>query len=134
MAKITPQRYAQALYELTLDQDKKTLEKTIAFFVDHLVKNGQIGRGEQIIKAFEKYANRQNGLVTAKVTTAQPLPDSLLKEIKKMIIDVTAAQEVEVTTVQDEKLLGGFTIAAQDWRLDASLRQKLQNLNKVLIS
>ncbi len=134
MAKVTTKRYAQALYELTLDQDKSTIQKIIAAFVDHLAKTRQLSRAGQIVAALEKYANDQENIVTAVVTTARPINAQLLTDISDLIAKFSSAKTVEISTIQDDDLLGGFTVAAQDWRLDASLQQQLQNLNKALNS
>jgi len=134
MKKISPQRIAQALYELTIDQDKKDVVAVVDRFINWLAGNRQLSQASAIIAAFDRYADRQAGVVSATVTTATKLSAVLRHDIIALIKKQTVATTVELDEQTNEALLGGFSVAVDDLRIDASLKQKVADLHHHLIS
>ena len=66
-----------------------------------------------------------------KLTTAKELSADALDGIKaKLNASVNTDKNIELETVVNKKLMGGFIVQFGDRRYDASVANKLQNLRK----
>lgn len=90
------------------------------------------GRSEIIYgtaKEFLSQYNQHKNIVTAKVTSAAPLTDSVKAEIISKVKMVTGG-EVVLETAVNEKLIGGFILTVGDKQFDTSLASSLAKLKK----
>lgn len=91
-------------------------------------------RGEflpDIIRAFSDQYKQHVGIVTATLVLASPVADnSLLEQVKKIIIQQTGKKTVELTTEVDPTILGGFVLRFEDKLYNASIGHKLDLLKK----
>lgn len=126
MPKLLPRHYAKILYNLTKEaNDVNAATKEFLQFIQdkHATK-----KLPAIMKEFEEYAARQEGIVTAAVTTARELPEKLVQEAVEKILGSKA--RIKMST--DSELLGGLKIKTSSHEYDASLKGQLQQLEKSL--
>ena len=77
-----------------------------------------------------QYRKRQ-GISSVKLTTAKELSPEAIKGITdKLNASASTDKKIELETVVNEKLLGGFIVQFGDRRYDASVANKLLNLRK----
>lgn len=80
-----------------------------------------------IINAFEAMLARQRGEVSAAVTSAHPLSDAQVDELKA-ILRSKLGREARLETKVDPSLLGGLVVKVGSRMIDSSLRTKLDGL------
>lgn len=84
----------------------------------------------EVIVAFIKQYKEYNNIYTVKLTTPSVLSEEMKNLIVKKIQDTTEMQKIELETVADEKLIGGFVIQAGDKLIEASIAYDLKNIAK----
>lgn len=132
--KIKPKQYAIALYEAVHDAPKEKVGAVLASFVRILVKNNALRMAPQIIDYFRKFANRAEGIADLKVSSAEPIKENSLEEIKKSapILLGKKFKKINITEKVDPALLGGFVLEAEDTVFDASVKNKFRVLKNHL--
>ncbi len=80
-----------------------------------------------IIKAFERLVAQLRGEVSAQVTSARPLNDTQIEELKN-ILRSKLGREARLETKVDPSLLGGLVVKVGSRMIDSSLRTKLNGL------
>ena len=71
------------------------------------------------------------GSVLVRVKSARPLSKQSSDKIKKFMTEKTNAEHIELVSQIDEDLIGGAIISANDFVLDASLRNRLNKLKGI---
>jgi F-type H+-transporting ATPase subunit delta len=103
---------------------------TTATFIKLLVTKGRENVLPEITNAFVEQYNAVKGIYRIKLTTASPVGD----DIKNYIVDKVKAgsvmQNIELETVVDEELIGGFTLEMKDTLVDASILRDLKDIKK----
>lgn len=92
------------------------------------------GRSEILYPTAKEFLNQYNihkNVVKATVTSATTLSEQNLKQIREIVQEYTRG-EVELTTVVDPDLIGGFILKVGDRQIDTSLSGKLSKLRKTL--
>ncbi len=87
-----------------------------------------------IAQAFLAEYEQREGIVRAEVTTVVPLSEDLAKKLEERTQQITAAQQVLLTQKIDPALVGGYVLQVGDKQLDQSVRNKLNNFKKQLIT
>ncbi|MBI4946885.1 MAG: ATP synthase F1 subunit delta [Bacteroidetes bacterium] len=82
---------------------------------------------EAIAIEFVKQFKEHKKILTAIVTTASGLDESLRKKVMEVIKD-GGQSEVELMEKINEKLIGGFTLQVGDKRIDASIAKQIRKL------
>ncbi|HVY18608.1 MAG TPA: F0F1 ATP synthase subunit delta [Bauldia sp.] len=166
------ERYANALFELALDQnsipaveadltrfaalidesaDLKRLVRSPVFSSDEQLRavDAVLGKSEiggivanfvkvaagnrrlfavpEIITAFKRLAARQRGEVAAEVTSAEPLSDAHVADLKAAL-KASLGKDVSLSTHVDPSLIGGLIVKVGSRMIDGSLRTKLNSL------
>jgi F-type H+-transporting ATPase subunit delta len=83
----------------------------------------------RIRKEFDEMWAKENRLLPVSVTAAVELDKSLVKEIGKRIEDQTG-RKVELSSETDPEVLGGLVVQVGNMVLDASVRNRLEQLRK----
>jgi ATP synthase F1 delta subunit len=83
----------------------------------------------RIRRDFDELWAKEKRLLPVSVTSAVELDDKLLKEIGKRIQEQTG-QEVDLTSQVDPYVLGGLVVRVGNMVLDASVRNRLEQLRK----
>jgi len=99
----------------------------LANFVQVLLDRGRAEDIDDIGRAFERKVAEADGRLRAVVRTAIPLPDDLRADVKSRI-ERGAGGPIDIDYVVDESIVGGVVIETETARVDASVRQRLENL------
>ncbi len=82
---------------------------------------------------YKEKLNARKQIVAAKLISATTLSDNAIADIKASLTEhLGKCLDLEVS--QDDSLIGGFILRLGDQVLDGSLKGKLRNLEKVLLS
>ena len=86
-----------------------------------------------IVKSYQELYDKKMGIVTAEVTTAVEISNSLKEKIEKKIIELTGAKKVKAIYRVDPKIIGGVKIRIADTVYDASIKRKIEILKEKMI-
>ena len=96
-----------------------------------LTRNYRLVHLEEVVAAVDEIMNRRLGVVTAQVTTAQPLEEAQEARLRK-VLEEMLQQQVRMSTSTNPGLLAGFVARIGSRRYDASLNGQLQRLATAL--
>lgn len=103
------------------------VDPTTRSFLGVLAENRRLGALPQIIRAFRQLAARHRGEATAEVTSAHPLTDDQVAELKQQL-RLRLGREVSVDLSVDPDLLGGLVVRIGSQMIDSSIRTRLNAL------
>ena len=114
---------------------EKNIGKTTLAFFDIIIKKGREMYLPEIAADFITQYKEFNKISTVKITTAAPLNDGSLAEIKAKLLgsDITM-DKLDIITAIDPKILGGFIIEVGDRLYDASIKHRLEQVKKEFAS
>ncbi|HJU45154.1 MAG TPA: ATP synthase F1 subunit delta [Chitinophagaceae bacterium] len=95
-----------------------------------MVNKGRESSLPEIADAFIDSYNKIKGISKVKLTTAQPVSEELKNSIIGKIKSTTPMQNVELETVADEALIGGFVLEFNNNLVDASIARDLKDIKK----
>jgi F-type H+-transporting ATPase subunit delta len=98
-------------------------------FLELLVEKHRTPAIFRIRNAFETLWERENKLLGVEITSAIELDDEIARRIGDQIGEQTG-QRVELTKTVDPDILGGLVLRVGNSILDASIRNRLDNLRK----
>ncbi|KAA0715640.1 ATP synthase subunit O, mitochondrial [Triplophysa tibetana] len=102
-------------------------------FINVLAENGRLTLTPDVIAAFGKMMSAHRGEVTCSVTTAQPLDEASLAELKVALNGFLAKGEtIKLETKSDASILGGMIVSIGDKYVDMSTKTKIQKLTKLI--
>lgn len=107
--------------------DALGLDATTRNFLGVLAENRRLAALPQIIRAFRALASRHRGEVSAAVTSAHPLTDEQVGELKQQL-RTRVGREVSVDLNVDPELLGGLVVRIGSQMIDSSIRTRLNTL------
>jgi F-type H+-transporting ATPase subunit delta len=117
---------AAALQDVLSDSDE-----LLRNFLLVLVDKGRTGQLEEMAREFERLVAEHEGVVSAELTTAVELSDEEARDLLARIEDSTG-RKVEATRKVDPDLIGGIVLQIGSYRLDASVRGRLNRLRREL--
>ena len=100
-------------------------------FVLLLAAKGRLFGLSDVIRAFVLLAARQRGEVSAQVTSARPLSDSEVVELKA-VLKSRLGRDARLDAKVDPSLLGGLVVKVGSRMIDSSLRTKLDGLRTAM--
>lgn len=103
------------------------LDKTTANFLGVLATNRRLGELGAIVRAFSQLIARHRGETTAEVTSAHPLSDAQVDELKAKLKS-QLGREVSIDLSVDPAILGGLIVKVGSRQIDGSIRTKLNTL------
>jgi len=98
-------------------------------FLETLVERHRMPVIFRVRDRFESYWDEENRLLPVAVTSAIDLDESIVKDIGKRIGEQTG-QNVELSSSVDPDILGGIVLRVGNFILDASIRNRLEQLRK----
>ncbi|XP_069800828.1 ATP synthase subunit O, mitochondrial [Dendropsophus ebraccatus] len=102
-------------------------------FVNLLAENGRLRYTPEVLGAFAKIMSAHRGEVICSVTTASPLDEASLTELKTALNGFLAKGEsLKLETKTDPSILGGMVVSIGDKYIDMSTKTKIQKLTKVM--
>jgi F-type H+-transporting ATPase subunit delta len=100
-------------------------------FLELLAERHRMPAIHRIRQEFEQLWAEEKRLLPVSVTSAVDLDDSLVKDIGKRIEDQTGRQ-VDLSSRVDPEVLGGLVVQVGNLVLDASVRNRLEQLRKTV--
>jgi F-type H+-transporting ATPase subunit delta len=97
-----------------------------------IAEKGRAGELDDIAHEFERLMAREERRLTVELTTARELTDDEAKAIVAQI-EQAAGRTVEATRSVDPDLVGGIVLRAGSYRVDASVRGRLERLRQTLV-
>ncbi len=85
-----------------------------------------------IFRNLEDLYRQEEGIRSATLTSARPLPDRIVQEIQKVLEDEFKAK-VELSQKVDDELIGGFILRVDDTQYDASISTQLKKIKEQLL-
>lgn len=107
--------------------DQLALDPTTRSFLGVLAHNRRLGQIPQIVRGFRQLAGRHRGETNAEVTSAHPLTDDQVTELKQQLRQ-RVGREVSVDLAVDPQLLGGLVVRIGSQMIDSSIRTRLNAL------
>jgi len=124
---LDPSAKAAILSELAGDD-----ESIFTNFLRLVAEKGRAGEIEEIAAEFERLMAREERRLTVELTTARELTDDEAKAIVAQI-EQAAGRTVEASRAVDPAILGGIVLQAGSYRVDASVRGRLERLRQTLV-
>ena len=103
------------------------LDPITAKFLGVLADNGRLSELRNVIRLTRQLALGHRGETTAEVTSAHPLNDGQIAELKSKL-RARVGREVGISASVDPSLLGGIVVRLGSQMIDASIRTKLNTL------
>ena len=107
--------------------DSMGVDATTRSFLGVLAENRRLGQLGDIVRAFRRLASRHRGEATAEVTSAHPLDEGQVSELKQQLRQ-RIGREVNVDLKVDPQLLGGLVVRIGSQMIDSSIRTRLNAL------
>jgi len=101
-------------------------------FLDMVFQNRREIFLKDIVRNFLAQCRKDQGIVSAKLTTASPLEEgekAKLSEMLKKAFD----SKIELEEVSDKDIIGGFILRVDDQEYDASVSNQLSQIKRTLI-
>jgi len=120
------------------DKKKKVVDAVIkskvsgitSSFIDLLIIKGRESNLQEIIGSFISLYKVHKNIHTVKLITATPLNDELKNKIIAQIKKTSSMKNIELETVVDKELIGGFVLEAGDKLIDASVAHELKQISR----
>jgi F-type H+-transporting ATPase subunit delta len=125
-----------------LDSDERTAaldeilggaDELIRNFLRLLSEKGRTGQIDEIYREFEALVAAEQQRLTVELTTAYELSDDEATKILKKI-EESSGRSVEATRKVDSALIGGIILQVGSYRLDASVRGRIDRLRQELVT
>ena len=114
----------EALGRLLVDADSQLVN-----FLELLIENHRMPVIFRIRRTFDHLWERENRLLPVEITSAIELDDATTGSVAQRIGESTG-QRVTLTTRVDPSILGGIVVRVGNSILDASIRNRLEQLRK----
>jgi F-type H+-transporting ATPase subunit delta len=125
---LDPGAKASVLEEITTGADA-----VVRNFVRLVASKGRAGPLRTIAVVFVAIVDREQGRLAVELTTAYPLEEAEAAAIVAKI-EGASGRTVEATRSVDPELIGGMILQAGSFRVDASVRGRLDRLRRELVT
>ena len=95
-----------------------------------LVAKGRESNLPEIAAAFSSQYKEYKKIYDVKLITATPASEELKNAILNHLRSTTEMQNIELETVVDDKIIGGFVLQVGDKLVDASIAYDLKNISR----
>ncbi|KAG9348796.1 hypothetical protein AGOR_G00217900 [Albula goreensis] len=112
---------------------KEKLSPITINLINVLAENGRLTLTPDVISAFGKMMSAYRGEVLCSVTTAQPLDEANLADLKTALNGfLQKGETLKLETKSDPSILGGMIVSIGDKYVDMSTKTKIQKLTKII--
>jgi F-type H+-transporting ATPase subunit delta len=111
--------------------DKAEIGGLVGNLIKVAARNRRLFAVPDMITAFGRLLARHRGEVSAEVTSAEPLSDKHLADLKSAL-KASLGKDVALETSVDPSLIGGLIVKVGSRMIDGSLRTKLNSLKLVM--
>jgi F-type H+-transporting ATPase subunit delta len=112
-----------------LDRAISGADETVVNFLKLLIEKHRTPAIFRVRNEFDQLWEQENKLLPVQVTSAVELPESTVKQIGDRISEQTD-RKVDLSSRVDPDILGGIVVRVGNSVLDASIRNRLENLRK----
>lgn len=132
--------FARFLADPGVDRDERSgvVERTFSSasplmqnFLKLLDRKNRLGKLPQVLSAFETLMDEKLGKVEVNITVAEKLDDAQLEQVRQRV-SRKLNKDAVVHQFVDPDILGGMVIRVQDQVIDASVRSKLDAMQRRL--
>ncbi|HEY5464609.1 MAG TPA: ATP synthase F1 subunit delta [Hanamia sp.] len=109
---------------------KGNISKITDTFIKLLCNKNREANLPGIVASFVEQFNTIRGLHTAKLTTATTITKELINSFVSKIKASTSYDHVQLETVVDDKIIGGFILEMEGKLIDNSIRRNLHDVKK----
>lgn len=95
-----------------------------------LASSNHSGAADMLIDDIYLELERRQQLAVAHVTTARTASPAVIKQVEKLVSDLTGAKTVTTETQIDPSVIGGVRVETATRHLDMTVRGKLTQLKK----
>lgn len=99
-------------------------------FITLLAKKGREGELSEMAGSFIQQYQSLKGIHPVKLTTASPAGDALKQLIEERVKAAKGWKQIELETVVDEKIIGGFVLEFDSQMVDASILHDLRAVKR----
>lgn len=92
-------------------------------------RKGRLGLVRELVTAYRELYEDARGIVGVRVVTAVPLTDEQRREIAEVASRITG-KRARLDEAVDPSLLGGVVLYADDRKLDASVRRRVEEVDR----
>lgn len=107
----------------------KNSNKTTLSLIDTLILNNRIAILSDIAVKYNQLFDQSKGIELATVTTAVPLTDALKQKVLAKAKELTG-KDIEVDSIVDDTIIGGFILRIGDIQYNASISNQLSKLKR----
>ena len=109
------------------------INDTLKQVVQMVVENGRANAMENIALTYDKVYREAKGIVSVHLTTVEPANE----QIKQALVEIISKgneEQVEFNAKTDPNIIGGFVLQIGDKRLDASVKNQLNQFGISLLT
>jgi ATP synthase F1 delta subunit len=125
--------FSTAEQKTGLEQAVSGADPLIENFLEMLIENRRMPVLTGTRARFEELWDRENHLIPVEVTSAIELDEKTVNDIGERIGEQTG-QKIQLTSRVDPDILGGIVVRVGNSILDASIRNRLEQLRKEVAS
>ena len=107
----------------------KKSDKTTVSLIDTLIANNRIAILGDVAVKYNQLFDQSKGIELATVTTAIPLTEALKQKVLAKAKELTG-KDIEVESIVDESILGGFILRIGDIQYNASISNQFNKLKR----
>src|SRR3954449_10093388 len=112
-----------------LDRAITEADETVVNFLKLLIENHRTPVIFRVRREYDQLWRQENKLLPVTVTSAVELDAATVRQIGDRIADQTS-RKIELSAVVDPEILGGIVVRVGNSILDASIRNRLEQLRK----
>ncbi len=128
--KISPKKYAQALFLSLRNKEKEEAKEIIDNFIKLLGEHHQLSAIRKIVYFLENIYQKEGLVCPASIELAHRLSKENKDEILNFIGEKTKGAEIEWKENVNPEILGGFILRYRDKIYDGSLKNRLDQFKK----
>jgi F-type H+-transporting ATPase subunit delta len=106
-------------------------DDTLVNFLELLIEKHRMPAIFRIRRHYDSLWEQANQILPVQISTAVELDEGVAKELGQQI-EKTTGQRIELTASVDPDILGGIVLQVGNSILDASIRNRLENLRKAV--
>jgi F-type H+-transporting ATPase subunit delta len=106
------------------------ISKITQTFIKLLCSKNRESLLPEIISSFIEQYNKLKGIYKVKLTTAIPLTEEIKNSFIRKLKSGPSIKNIEIETIVNEKLIGGFTLEMEGKLIDASILRDLNDVQK----
>jgi F-type H+-transporting ATPase subunit delta len=107
--------------------ERTRVRPTTANFLMVLLQNQRLSELSEVSKRFAQVLDERSGVVSAHVTTARPVPESVRLSLRSTLVSLTG-KDVRLSYAIDPDLIGGIVTRIGSTVYDGSVRNQLDLL------